>query len=419
MPLETGSSTGNSNYDAVLKDYYEGPVRSHIQNKVTILRHVDKSKRKWNGRRVFFPLHLSRNEGVGARAENVDLPAAGKQGYVESVIEAKYLYGRIELTGPVIAASQGDKGAFATALAQEVKGMRNDLRNDTNRQVWGNPVNGINTGIMCQLSANADEDAVAIACDNEGTRYLKKNMAVVIGSHADLNNGGSAGVAATISSVDSTTAATVPALAGDTLNNDFVVRGDARGTSYQNEITGLSFIVDDDDSIDLQSVDVSDNTEFKSSVFGASGVNRDLSLELMQLAIDACDEKGGEEPDLIMGHHSMRREYINLLTSDVRYAPEQLRGGHKTLTYAGGSEPMPIEFDKHAPYNKLWFIRSSDIKQYVQKDWGWADRDGAILSRVSSRDSWEAFMCYYGNLGCEVRNTHAVVEDLNASNLIF
>lgn len=406
-------------YDAVLKDFYEGPVREHIENKVTILKLTEKSKRSWNGRQVRFPLHLSRNEGVGARAESASLPTAGSQGYVNSDIEAKFLYGRITLTGPVMAASRGDKGAFAAALKQEVSGMRRDLRNDLNRQVWGVPVlAGLGagaTGVLGEVLLSASATVKTMTAD-PGTRYLKKNMTVTIGNATSPTVlAGTDDV--TISSVDfdntqiTVTTSTVAV-------GDFVARGTGTDNAFGNEITGLSYIVHDSDNVDLQTVDVSANPEFTAHR-EENAVDRDLSLELMQVAIDACDEKGGEEPTLIMGHQSMRREYINLLTSDVRYAPEQLKGGFQTLTYAGGTTPIPILFDKHAPYGKLYFIRLEDIKQYVMKDWGWADDDGAILSRVNDKDSWEAFMCWYGNLGCERRNTHAVIEDLNHGNLLF
>jgi len=420
MALETGGATTNSEYDAMLKDYYEGGVRTHVENKVTILSKLEKSKRKWNGRQVTFPLHLGRNQGVGARAEGAQIPAAGEQEYVESKIRAKFQYGRISLTGPVMAASQGDRGAFASALTQEIKGMRNDLRNDMNRQCWGveltDATAGGNSGVLATVSTG-QAPGTEFACDNDvGVRYLRANMNVVVGTPGASSLSNDENV--TITAVDAS-AKTFTIASTTVATDDVVVRGDGNGNSYTNEITGLATIIEDSDNIDLQTVDVSANTLFKAHVEENGGIKRDLSLELMQLALDACDEKGGEEPNLIMGHHSMRREYINLLTSDVRYAPEQMRAGFKTLTYAGGNQPIPIVFDKHAPYHRLYFINTGDIKQYVMKDWGWADRDGAILNRESDKDSWEAFMCWYGNLGCEVRNTHAVISDLNASNLIF
>ena len=416
-------ATTSTSYDAILKDFYEGPVREHIENKVTILKLTEKSKRSWNGRQVRFPLHLSRNEGVGARAESANLPTAGSQGYVNSDIEAKFLYGRITLTGPVMAASRGDKGAFAAALKQEVSGMRRDLRNDLNRQVWGVPIlagaGAGATGVMAQINLSASS-ATQTMTSNPGTRYLKNNMKVVIGNPTNTTTLSSVSDPNAVTAVNFSATQVTLSASITTLTNDFVVRGESiANSSYGNEITGLSYMVHDSENVDLQTVDVSANTEFKAHREENGGVDRDLSLELMQVAIDACDEKGGEEPSLIMGHQSMRREYINLLTSDVRYAPEQLKGGFQTLTYAGGTTPIPIQFDKHAPYGKLYFIRLEDIKQYVMKDWGWADDDGAILSRVNNQDSWEAFMCWYGNMGLERRNTHAVIEDLNHGNLLF
>ena len=39
---QTGVAEGGSAYDTVLKDFYEGPIREHLNNKVTILKHVEK-----------------------------------------------------------------------------------------------------------------------------------------------------------------------------------------------------------------------------------------------------------------------------------------------------------------------------------------------------------------------------------------
>tara|TARA_R100001086_G_scaffold101865_3_gene51152 strand:+ start:50 stop:1336 length:1287 start_codon:yes stop_codon:yes gene_type:complete len=422
-----GTVGGGSDFDVVLKEYYEGPVREHLNNSIPILKYVEKSKRKWSGRRVVFPIHLRRNHGVGARAETGTLPTAGRQEYVESKIKSKFMYGRIELTGVVIAASQGDKGSFASALRTEVEGLRRDLRVDFNRQVWGNSLSGAsgNTAILAQIN---DTDAaidtvttadVEVTVDNPGSRYLKKGMLLNAGTTGEL-------VAAVkpikITAVNSTTSINVQRQASsgtvDLDNDDFLVRGDENGNSFDSEITGLGFMVSDSDD-DLQEVNTGNNPEWSANVLSNSGVNRPLSLELMQLAIDTTDEVAGSEPNLVMGHHSIRREYINLLTSDVRYSPEQLKGGFQKLTYAGGTNPMPIEFDRMAPYNKLFFLNTKDIKLYVMKDWAWADRDGSSFSRKLDSDSWEAFMCWYGNMGLERRFSQTLLSDIEVSNLIF
>ena len=441
MATQKASAGGGTDFDVVLKEFYEGPVREHLNNKITILQYVEKSKRKWNGRRVLFPVHLRRNHGVGARGESGKLPTAGRQEYVESKISSKFMYGRIELTGVVIAASEGDKGSFASALRTEVEGLRRDLRIDMNRQVWGNPVASAggggagndtlsnNTGILAQLNAEpgsiADGVSATFTFKNPGTRYLKPGMKLAFGTMTGTDQGTVKTAAAArvldVTAVTSTTQATLKNNTGgavDLDNSDVCVLGDSSDNAFNKEITGLSFMVTDADD-DFQTVDTGLNPEWKANVLDNSGENRPLSLELMQLAIDTADEVAGGEPNLVMGHHSIRREYINLLTSDVRYAPEQLKGGFQKLTYAGGTTPMPLEFDRHAPYNKLFFLNTNDIKLYVMKDWAFADRDGSTFSRMANSDSWEAFMCWYGNMGLERRFSQTVLTDISVDNLIF
>ena len=444
MALTSGiGSSPRDNFDFVLKNYYEGPVREHLNNSIPILKYVEKSKRKWTGRQVLFPVHLRRNHGVGARGETGTLPNAGKQAYTECRIRSKFLYGRIELTGVVIAASEGDRGSFASALRTEVEGVRRDLRVDMNRMVWGNPIaanggvntNATNTGLLAQVNGAvtiANGASGTVVFDNPGTRYLKAGMALNIGT---VTGGPGPGVTSgtgtlatagtgelTVTSVTNTTDAVLKNTSGGSItvaNNDCVARGDDQDNSFNKESTGLSFMITADDD-EFQNVDTSENPEWAANVLsGTGGANRPLSLELMQLAIDTTDEVAGDEPNLIMGHHSVRREYINLLTSDVRYSPEQLKGGFQTLTYAGGMRPMPLEFDRHAPYNKLFFLNTKDIKMYTMKDWAWADRDGSSFSRKANSDSWEAFMCWYGDLGLERRFSQTVLDDITVDNLIF
>ena len=424
-----------TNFDKVLKDYYEGPVREHLNNKVTLLQYTEKSSRKWQGRAVVFPINLSRNSGVGARGASGTLPTAGNQGYVESRIESKFLYGRIEVSGPVIAASRGDKGAFVSALKSEISGMRRDLRVDMCRQSYGNAEGSTRggvaaTGVLGHLtgggSYDGGTDLTTFTVDNPGTRYIKKGMNLTLGTVADsgaseLDTGSGNPVTVTVNAVTSATQFTVSGnSSANTANNDRIVRGNGTATSthaYNNEITGIDYMIQN--SGKLQTIDPTADPEWKANVLGNSGTLRPLSLELMQLAIDNTDEVSGEEPDLIIGHHSIRREYINLLTSDVRYAPEQLKGGFQKLTYAGGTNPITFEFDRYAPYNKVYFVHTPDIKQYVLQDWKWADRDGSVMNRVADADRWEAFMCWYGNLGLDRRHSQTVLEDISVSNTIF
>jgi len=123
--------------DAALKEDYQPAVREQINNDIPILTYVEKNTKDTDGRRAVLSLHVTRNSGIGSRAEGGTLPTAGNQGYAEERVSLKYHYGRIQLTGPLMRAADTDKGAFERALDSETKRVVNDLKRDLNRQVWG------------------------------------------------------------------------------------------------------------------------------------------------------------------------------------------------------------------------------------------------------------------------------------------
>ena len=87
-----------------------------------------------DGRRATLSLHVTRNSGIGSRAEAGTLPTAGNQGYAEERVSLKYHYGRGQLTGPLMRAADSDKGAFERAMQAETKRIVDDLKRDMNRQ---------------------------------------------------------------------------------------------------------------------------------------------------------------------------------------------------------------------------------------------------------------------------------------------
>ena len=63
--------------DAILKEFYDGGIRYQLNNEVMMYKNLSENDKPWSGRRVIFPVHLVRNSGVGARAEQGILPTAG------------------------------------------------------------------------------------------------------------------------------------------------------------------------------------------------------------------------------------------------------------------------------------------------------------------------------------------------------
>ncbi len=160
---------------------------------------------------------------------------------------------------------------------------------------------------------------------------------------------------------------------------------------------------------DLQGVASATASDWVSNNFFNVGVGRALSTDLMQQAFDACEEIGQATPSIGITTYGVRRKYVDLLVSDRRYVNEYtLDGGFKAVDFNG----VPIVPEKDCPEGSMFFLSEDYLSLYRMSDFYWLDKDGAILSRVTGKDSWEAIMAYYSELATDRRNTHAVIGDI-------
>jgi len=124
-------------FDAILKEFYIGPVIEQLNNEVLALEMFEKAIVDWNGKKAIIPVHVSRNS-MNSTAQFVPesgtLPTAGNQGYARLEVTAKYQYGRFQITGPAIAsAKNGGRGAFIGYTDAEMNKLVSDVRNTANR----------------------------------------------------------------------------------------------------------------------------------------------------------------------------------------------------------------------------------------------------------------------------------------------
>ena len=110
-------------YDAVMKDVFLPGIRNSLNNEVLIFKIANAAAEKAGGRRLIFPVKVDRNWGVGTRAENATLPTAGNEVFVTATITPTSWYSRIQLSGQLMAQSQGgDQNAFADAMTEIMAG---------------------------------------------------------------------------------------------------------------------------------------------------------------------------------------------------------------------------------------------------------------------------------------------------------
>jgi len=410
-----------TNFDAMLKDFYEGALREQLNNEIKMFKELERSSKSWSGRKVVWPAHLNRNGGVGARAETVALPTAGNQQTVASNITASYNYGRVDLTGQAMAAG---KHAFAEALAFELEGVKDDLSFDLGRQTYGEGL-----GILGRIAADFTQGCATITnqysvAGSPGARYVHTGMVISSGSAASPESGHCAtNVCKTIVATNSgTTTDTVQGCAAFSgTAGDFIFRSLSGGEG--NEMKGLRALIDDP-SLDsaancygrsagfltatIQAISRTTYSKWKANVDANSGVKRVLDSALMQKAFDTVKKNSGKDIDLIIGEYSVISAFLDSVSGDRRYATKDFDSGRGALSYNGVS----LIQDLLAPYNEIFLLNKAAVKQYVLKDISFADHDDRIIKNVAGYDRWEAFLCYYGNIGIEQPLASMAVRDV-------
>ena len=408
--------------DSALKEDYQPAVREQLNNEIKILTYVEKNTKDVNGRRAVLSLHVSRNSGIGSRAELGTLPTAGSQGYAEERISLKYHYGRGQISGPLMRASDSDKGAFERALDAETRRIVDDLKRDVNRQVWGT-----SDGIIAQCAlttsslqvnlAHTTGSGASVSASDVQFRQLEVGMLVDIGTvaaptmktsgNAIVRTGGS-GTAAAPYWIELTSVAT-------TTGTDYIFRsGNGGSSSNQKEVTGLQTIVDSAGT--LFNINPDTYSSWKASEFGNSGTNRQISETLMAQVVQDININSGTWPNLGVCHHGVFRAYANLLLGLKRFNDTtKLKGGYDAGIpfIGGGGSVIPIVPERDCPANSLYFINTDHLTEFMDSDWEFMQEDGAVLSRVSNLDAYE-FVLFKGmEVGTDQRNTHGKLTDIS------
>jgi len=407
----------------ILKEYYLGPVAEQLNNEVLLLSRLESRSEDLVGKRAYVPLHHGRSTGVGARAEGAALPTAGRQDYEKAVYDLKYLYGRVEVTGPSMAKTKNEAGAFLQALKSELDGIRNDLKKDLARQIYGDGTAAVATGTG---NGNAGGTTILVGAEpiRKGQVYAGMKISVDRGGTLLQDSSSPASTTFTVASVDATagTITVTVALASASrpfAANDVVVREGVGLTDvttagevnrWSDEVDGIQRIVATAANqfgginAGLAANSWWDNQRLP---IDSGGSPQLLALSDLQQALNLVRIAGGN-PTVMLTSLGVQRSVYELLDDQVQYInPESLTyaSGFKTLSYNG----MPIIADIDAPYGKMYILDESTLKVFSDQDWHFLDADGMTLRQVTGYDKFEAIMARYMNLGATRRNNQCVI----------
>lgn len=395
---------------AILKNYYAGPIVSQFNDDIPLYRGAEKGKEKWNGLQVIRPVKVRRNPGIGATSDGGTLPKIGQQTTQQAIIASKYNYLRFGLTGPLIKSSQGDKGAFVTAMEFEMTEGLNDLKWDVNRQIAWN-----GNGRLATVAANAvatntftitSRDAQAGIATAEGPeKFLDIGMQIDV---VDTNNNLVANnVQITAMSGLGTTTVTLTVDSVVTVaTNNLVIRSG----SALNEIQGILTSLDGGTS-SIYNVDRSLFPSFQGNNVDLSGGV--LGLNAMQQAYNNARRRGGAKISVIYTDFDSERYYNRLLVVDKRYIGEKVQGDgtftQKDQVYLsfGGA---PVLADQGCP-TRLFFITEGNLKKYVLAELEWADETGSYMIAQTGADAFEVRLRLFANMFLEKPSASACLQN--------
>jgi hypothetical protein len=393
------SSIANS--FAILKNWYAGPIVSQFNDECPIYRDVDRGKERYNGQQVIRTIKVLRNPGIGAVADGGTLPKIGQQTTAQAIISAKYNYLRFGLTGPMIKASQGDKGAFVSAMEFEMTEGLLDLKTDVNRQLLWN-----GDGTLATVSANTVASTTLVVTGREstedGNKFLSQGMVIDIVSGGVVTNS-----AVQINSISGTTTATLTLSAPVTCSaNDTVIRSG----SLNNEVQGVLYSQDGGTST-IFNIDRSAYQQYQGNLLNNNA--NQMSLAVLQQALNNARRRGGAKMNAIYSDFDSERFYNKLLVPDRRYVGKSVVGDGTFV----GKDSSFLEFagvpwcpDKDSP-TRVIMLDTKYWKKYVLAEIEWADETGSYLIAQTSSDTFEARLRLFFNLFPEKPAANAVLKN--------
>jgi len=385
---------------AILKEVYGPRIEKQYVEELTALKRIERTSEgvveTVGGKYVDFPIKVRRNTGIGNRQENEQLPAAGAQGYAEVHVPLYYSYGRVRMTGQVMELAETNYQAFASAMDQEMDGVKDDRLDDDARQVYGD-----GTGALAGITADGANSVTVTTAQylevGERIDILTIATGVALASNRLITSIN--GLVVTYDGADAVAVAGTHAL----------YRQGNYTSAAQREVTGFNRIVG---SGLLHGLDSATEPKWQSPNMMNGGTPRALSEGLMIQAVDGIRTAGGGRPSVVFAGLGVRRSYFNLLVQQRRYTDtKSFDGGFVGLAFNHGSE-IPVIDDPKSPPNQMLFISESKVKVYRNKPYHFADADGNALKWVTDYDAWEALLKQYWEIGTSQRNAHAKLGDL-------
>lgn len=311
-----------SSYNAVFTEVVEPTIKSIIDESTILLRFAQRRQRKFNGKQFEIALNIGHNQGLGARGEFGDLPAAGQEEYARAKYTPSDNWSQMKFSQRLIEMAKSDKGALKDALTTESDGLIKSIKQDLNRQLFGD-----GTGKLATLGTTTASNTVV--CTD--TKFIKVNMRVDI---LVISTGAVLAADRKVTKVDPDVSFDIDGAVVTTSSAHGVYRAGNTVGSTNYEFGGLGAMVKASGAFGTLNKTTAGLEEWYSTIKTTVG---NLSDENMQAAWDAPAERGVDSSTdrLILGTYGTRRNYGKLLQTQRRFTVGTTKASHPTLSGGG------------------------------------------------------------------------------------
>jgi len=395
--MATPSTATRTTYANLLRQVYT-PKLWQLQNRDRILLQLlQRDEANYaEGTQINVRLHTAGAHGVGWSTAGT-LPSPGAQLGNTASTNYKRIYGRIKVDGALMASTRGPSAAEVRALQFEAQNMIEDLADALAYDIWQDGTGRLGAQIVALDTPAAGDFRLAKA--NCG---IKKNM--ILDTSSTTGTGDDAETTVTVDSIaeDSNDSSQYAVLTngttGDGSYSDVVYYAYRQG-SRGDAIDGIASIVSDTGTYLGINRATAGNEFWKAQVLDNGGTNREITLSLIQEAIDAVEKNSPGTVKIIVTTHAIWNKIANLLVADKRYggSEQTLNGWCRALMFR---DDIPVVRDKYAPANTAYGLDLDTWTVYQDSEGGFIDEDGQILRQVSGSDAFEASWRRYLQLVC-------------------
>ena len=420
-----------------MNDTFVSKVEDQLNREILAVELFKQHNTGFTDGQAIVPINYARNTSAAYRGENEDIPAAGEIGRARLSVDAKYLYSRMELTGPAIESGRNNPNGLKATLQEEIDGCLESLSNRANNYFFSGG------GVIGYVCAGVNLNATSV--DFFG------NV-----EHLDTSNPG-AGASVRVDLVRMDTYAV------EVSNAQMrIAAGPASGAAFQVEtlaaadLTGVpegvpvAVRVRDDqiyadtttETVNEQAVGIMSNLSLKDH-FGldrnlakfeplrsnfitkcakANGNGVDFTSSMLQELFTKIQRQSDKRPEVLFVEHGFMDQYVSILTTTAssgnfritnNQAGKGADAGFNTQQMSYGS--VPFRASRHAPKGCVIALAPSTWAHVTLKGPGMADLDGNVLSRITDKDAYEAYARYYHNLAAKRPNANGILTGIKHS----